>query len=119
MAHPNLLTIAQPVEQRRPLGLLQIGPAKLLLVRLFNRAAKLRRHKLLAVANTEDRHAEFKDDIIRARTACVRDTGRTTGEDDRFRGEVFDEGFIDLIKRVNFRIDAALSHTASDQFCDL
>ena len=49
-------------------------------------AAELLGHRLLAVADAEDRHAGLEDGLRRARAFALGDRGRAAGEDDGLAG---------------------------------
>ncbi len=64
VAHPHRIALAlapHPLEQRRILGHRHLGAAELAVVAALDRAAELLRHRLLAVADAEHRHAGLVD----------------------------------------------------------
>ena len=75
VAHPHRIALAlapHPFEQRRILGHRHLGAAELAVVAALDRAAELLRHRLLAVADAEHRHARLVDAGRRQRRVLCR-----------------------------------------------
>ena len=84
VAHPHLMPLAllpQPVEQRRAVDDLEIGAAELAGAVGIDRAAELLAHRLLAVADAEDRQPRLEEALRHAR-----DSGRASRCPARPRG---------------------------------
>jgi hypothetical protein len=77
-------------------------------------AAELRRHRLLAIADAEDRHAGLPDFVRHARRVLGNDRFRPAGQDDRLRREHGD-GLGGVLEGVDFAISAHLAHAAGNQ----
>ena len=71
-------------------------------------------HQLGAIADPEDRLAEFEDLFIDGGGAFEVDGIRAAGEDDPFDLGVFEAGEV-MVKRDDFRIDLALTDAPGDQ----
>ena len=72
------------------------------------------RHRHLAVADAEHRHAGVEDRLRRARRAGLVHRCRAAGQDDRLRLHLA-EGRFRLLERHDLAIDALLAHAARDQ----
>ena len=84
MVHPHRLAVAdgaQPGQQRRLFGDHDVGAAEFAGVAAFDLAAQLVRHRHLAIADAQHRHARFEHRLRRARRALFHDRwpGRRTG----------------------------------------
>ncbi len=94
------------------------GAAEFAVMAALDLAAELRRHRLLAVADAEHRHAGVVDRFGRERRVLVEHRGRPARQDHRLRlhGE---EGFFRLLERHDLAIDLLLPHPARDELGDL
>ena len=81
-------------------------------------AAELLRHRLLAVADAEHRHAGLVDRGRRQRRALLMHGGRTAGQDHGLRLHRL-EGFFGFLERDDLGIDALLAHAPCDELRDL
>ncbi|OIQ75598.1 hypothetical protein GALL_427340 [mine drainage metagenome] len=117
--HPyQLASLSEPARQHRQLGVSwrDKGAAKLGgAVATFDLAAKAMHHHLLAVANSQDRHAERENRGWRHWRALGKDRGRAARKYHRLGGEVLEEGIRDLLERMNFAIDVQFPQAARDQ----
>jgi hypothetical protein len=84
----------------------------------FHLAAELLRHQLHAIADAKHRHTQVEHDLRRARRASIGDGVRATRQDDAFRRELTDEGFVDVV-RMDLRINVRFANAARDQLGDL
>src|SRR5262249_22094801 len=75
--------------------------------------------RLLAIANAENGRAKLEDRHVRFRAARGVDARGTAGEDDRLRGELFQEGRVHPVERMDLAVDADLAQAAGDQLGDL
>src|SRR6185312_2640479 len=115
--HPHVLRRVvrlEPAEQARMRSRLDPGVAEFASVAAFHRAPELHGHRLQAVADAQQRHAEIEDSLRDARRAR-RDRGfRTAGKDDPLRRKLRD-----LLRRVvpgpDLAIHADLAHPSRDQ----
>src|SRR5690606_9427232 len=85
VAHPYLVALArlpQAIEEHALAGHLDEGAAELAAVRARHPAAELERHRLLAVADGEHRHARLEEMGRRARAVRPGHRGRPAREDD-------------------------------------
>src|SRR6185312_9035599 len=81
-------------------------------------AAELGAHRLHAIADREDWHAELEDDPRRARRRCQRYRGRPARQDHGPRGEVAD--FIGRHREgMNLAIHPVLADAPGDELGDL
>ena len=107
VAHPDRIALAlapHALEQGRLLGHQHLGAAELAVMAALDHAAELRRHRLLAVADAEDRHAGVIDRGRRQRRALVEHRRRPAGEDHALRAQR-PEGLIRLLERHDLAID--------------
>ena len=84
VAHPDRIALAllpHALEQRRVLGHQDLGAAELAVMTALDLAAELLRHRLLAVADAEHRHAGLEDRGGRERRILVEHRGRPAGQD--------------------------------------
>ena len=93
---------------------LDIGAAEFAVMAALDRAAELRRHGHLAVADAEHRDAGGEDRLRGAGRAGFVHRGRAAGEDHRLRLHLL-EGFFGLVERDDLAIDAVLAHATRDQ----
>ena len=117
MAHPDLVLLArlpQPVEQRRLADDLDEGAAELALVGRRDPAAQLLGHRLLAVADGEDRHAGVEEMLRRARAVVPHHRRRPAGEDDALGLQPL-ERLVGAVERRDLAIDAGLAHPPGDE----
>ena len=113
-----LADLPDAVEQRRGLGDLDLGAAELAVMAALDLAAELLRHRLLAVADAEHRHAGLIERRRRQRRARLVHRGRTAGEDHALGAHV-GEGGLRLLVRHDLGIDAFLAHAPGNQLRDL
>jgi hypothetical protein len=109
MAHPDLVALAllpESVEQHRIPDDLDEGAAELAIVGGRDPAAQLLGHRLLAVADAEDRHAGLEEMLRRARAVRPHHRGRAAGEDDPLRPQPR-EGLVGAVERRDLAIDPA------------
>ena len=95
VAHPDLMAPADrpdPVEERALRHDLEIGAAEFAVVAGLDLAAELLGHKLLAVADGQNRNARLEDRLRRARRASIRDRAGPAREDHGL-GSRLGEGF--------------------------
>ncbi len=95
-----------------------IGATELAVMAAFDRAAELRRHHLLAVADAQHRHAAIEDDLRRARAAVVRHAGGGAGQDDGFRVQPR-KGVVGFVEGHDFAKHPRLAHATGDELRDL
>jgi hypothetical protein len=81
-------------------------------------AAELVRHRLLAVTNTEHRHAGLIDRRRCSRRVLVEHRGWPAGKDDPFRPQAV-QRLLGLLEGHDLAVHAFLAHPAGDQFGDL
>ncbi len=118
MAHPDLFVRAnlpQSMEQVAILYDLDEGAAEFAVVRILDGAAELRTHRLLAVADTQNRHVHIEHGVGGARRFHFRHTRGTAGQDDRLGPEGGEAVGVHLVERVNFAINAVFPHAPCDQ----
>ena len=106
--------VAESGEQRVGLDDLDFGMAELALVRGFGGAAKLRRHRLHAVADPEQRQPAVEHLARRGRGARQRGRFGPAGQDDALRAEGRDLRRV-VIPGPDFAVHADLAHAAGDQ----
>ncbi len=80
----------------------------------FNRAAQLLRHRLLAVADAEHRHAGLINRFGGERGVPIEHRGRSAREDYALRLELAQRRF-GLLKRNDLAIDVLLAHAPRDE----
>src|SRR6185503_15901504 len=97
---------------------LDLGAAELAVVAALDLAAELLRHRLLAVADAEHRHAGLVDRLWRERRVLCVHRGRSTGEDHCLRLHLL-EGLLRLLVRHDLGIDLLLPHPPRDELGDL
>jgi len=117
VAHPHLVARAggpQALEQRAFLVDLEEGATEFAVVAAFDLAAELGAHRLLAIADAEDRQAAVEDDLRRARASLVQRRGRAARQDDRLRLQPV-ETFFGGLEGDDLAIDAGFAHAACDQ----
>ena len=91
VAHPHRITLADfpnAVIERRRFGHLHFGAAEFAVMAAFDLAAELLRHRLLAIADAEHRHAGLIDRHRRERRVLVEHGRRPAGEDHAFRPQL-------------------------------
>ena len=121
VAHPHRIVLAGTphVVEQAALGFhLHIGAAELAMMPALDRAAELRRHGHLAVADAEHRHARVEDLLRRARGARLVHGFRPAREDDAVRLHRV-EGFFGFLERHDLGIDPLLADAPRDQLGDL
>ncbi len=117
VAHPDRIFLAllpHALEQRRVLGHRHFGAAEFAVMPALHLAAELMRHRLLAVADAEHRHAGLEDRHRRERRARLEHRGRSAGQDHGLRLHR-GEGFLRLLIRHDLGIDLFLAHPPRDQ----
>ena len=117
VAHPHLVGFAdapQPVEQGAVIDHLDEGAAEFAVVGRRDHSAKLVRHRLLAVADRQDRQAGIEEVLRRARAVFPHHRRRTARQDDPLGLQPL-ERFVGGIERRDLAIDAGLAHAARDQ----
>src|SRR5262249_4847113 len=115
--HPDWIALAlapHALEQRRILGHRHLGAAELTMVPALDLAAELLRHRLLAVADAENRHARLVDGGRSERRVVIEHRGWAAGEDHAFRPHRF-EGLVRLRTRHDFAIDLFFAHSSRDE----
>ncbi len=121
MAHPHRIALAlapDAVEQCAAVGHLDLGAAELAGVAALHFAAELFRHRLLAVADAEHRHAGVKQRRRRHRGVTVEHRGGAAGQD-HAAGLHLGKGLARLLERRDLAVDALLAHPPGDQLRDL
>ena len=117
VAHPDRIALAlapHALEQGRLLGHQHLGAAELAVMPALDHAAELRRHRLLAVADAEDRHARLIDRGRRQRRTLIEHRGRPAREDHALRPQGL-EGLIRLLERHDLAIDLLLAHAPGNE----
>src|SRR3977135_211338 len=107
MAHPDRISLAlfpHVFGQRAILGDLDLGATKLPVVAALDLAAELVRHRLLAVADAEYRHARLVDRHGSEWRAGFMHRRWPAGEDDRLRLHR-PEGFFRPLERYDLAIN--------------
>ena len=97
---------------------LDLGAAEFAMVAALDLAAELLRHRLLAVADAEHRHAGVIDRLGRQRRVLVEHRGRPARQDHRLRLHGA-EGGLGLLVGHDLAIDLFLAHPPRDQLGDL
>ena len=97
---------------------LDLGAAEFAVMAALDLAAELRRHRLLAVADAEHRHAGLIDRLGRQRRILVEHRGRPARQDHRLRLHLA-EGGLGLLVGHDLAIDLLLAHPPRDQLGDL
>ena len=121
MAHPYRIALAfAPCarEQRGVLGDQYLGASELAMMSCLHRAAELCRHRLLAVADAEDRHACVIDHRRGERRIPVEHGGWAARKDHAFRPHRL-EGFFRFLEWHDLAIDLVLAHAPRNQLGDL
>src|SRR5436305_8422936 len=106
--------LPDPVEEGAIAGHFDFGAAEFGGVSALDLAAELRRHRLLAVADAEHRHAGRPNLIRHARGVVGDDRFRPAGEDDRLRRQLGD-GIRGVLEGMDFAIDPRFAHPAGDE----
>ena len=88
------------------------------MVPAFDFATELLRHRLLAVADAEDRHARRIDRGRSERRIAIEHRGRTAGQDHALRPHR-PEGLVRPLKRHDFAVHFLFAHTSGDELGDL
>ena len=117
VAHPDRIALAfspHALEQRALGDDLDLGAAELAVMAALDLAAELRRHRLLAVADAEHRHAGVEDVLRRPRRDRLGHRGRPAGEDDALRLHLA-EGLLGRLERHDLGIDPLLAHPPRDE----
>ncbi len=117
VAHPYGVALAlapDALEQGRLLRHQHLGAAELAVMVALDHAAELRRHRLLAVADAEHRHARLVDGGRRERRVLVEHRSRSAGQDHALRPHRL-EGLGRLLERHDLAIDLLLAHPPRDQ----
>ncbi len=117
VAHPDRIALAllpHALEQRRVLGDQHLGAAELAMMPALDLAAELVRHRLLAVADAEDRHAGVEQFLGGERRVLVEHRGRPAGQDHRLRLHP-GEGLGRLLVRHDLGIDLLFAHPARNE----
>ena len=117
VAHPHLFARAHlpdPIEERARLDDVEVGPPELALRGRFDRAAQRRAHRLLAVADSEERDAERVDALVGARRLGLGERCRPARENDAPRRQAFDLARPRSV-RPDLAVDPGLAHPARDQ----
>jgi len=94
------------------------GVAKLTRRAAFHRTAKLCRHGLHAVADTQHRHTKLEDNLRRIPFLAGVHRIRPAGKDDAARVELANELFAH-VERMQFAIHLLLTHAAGNQLRNL
>ncbi|KFG89070.1 hypothetical protein BV98_003163 [Sphingobium herbicidovorans NBRC 16415] len=117
VAHPHLMPLAfgpQAVEQGAPLLHLDEGAAELAAFAAFDIAAHLLHHRLLAIADAQDRDARVKEGLRRAWAVLPHDGRWAARQDDALWLEPL-ERFGGAVEGRDFGIDARLAYAPRDQ----
>ena len=122
VAHPDGIAFAVApdiLEQvARRLHHLDVGAAEFAVMAALDRAAELRRHRHLAVADAEHRHAGVEDRLRRARRAGLVNRRGAAGEDDAARLHR-GEGGGGFVEGDDLAVDPLLAHAPGDELGDL
>ena len=121
VAHPHRIFLADlpdTVGQRGRARDLHFGAAELAMMAGLDLAAELDRHRLLAIADAEHRHAGLEDRRRRQRRVLVEHRSRTAGQDDAFRLHLAKGGF-GFLERHDFAIDFLFAHATGNELRDL
>ena len=122
VAHPDLLAgtgAPDAFENRAGLLHLDVGAAEFLVVGAFDLAAKLLDHRLLAVANAEQRQSEIEYEFRRARGIGFGHAGRAAGENNTLRREALYAFLGRLVERPDFAVNAVFAKAPGDELRDL
>ncbi|ETW14695.1 cytosine deaminase [Roseivivax marinus] len=121
VAHPDLLAPAavhEPASEkvdallgRHDPGAAELGGA----VAALHLSAEHLRHHLLAVADAENRHAQFEHLLRRARAVGVDHRGRAARQDHRFRRHFVEKRVVDLLEWMDFAVDVQFAQPTRDQ----
>lgn len=117
MAHPDLMARAGGPEALEQLAVpvdLEEGAAEFAVMTAFDLAAELHAHRLLAVADAEDRQAAVEDDLGRSRRPLVHRGSRAAGQDHGLRLQAF-ESLFGRLEGNDLAIDAGLAHAPCDE----
>ena len=101
-------SILDSPEQRRVAAGTHFGVAEFALARAFDAASQLRSHQVHAVADAENRDAEFEDHLRGLEIVDVIDRIGAAGEDDSLRRKVADERLGDVVG-MQLAVDLLLS----------
>ena len=123
VAHPHLLAVGlepavqqiEPVVLRRDEGTAEFRghmPA-------LHLAAEQMHHRLLAVADAENRNAEFEHLLGRQRRTLRKYRGRSARQDHGLGARLIEIFLSDVIEGMDFAVDVQLTQTAGDQLGDL
>ena len=121
VAHPHLLLVTglpNTVEQRRRSRHLEVCPPELAVIAAFDAAAELLNHRLLAITDAKHRQTALEHPVRRPRCAHLGHARRPAGQYHRPRMQSL-ERLLRLVERHDFRVDASLSHTPSNELRDL
>jgi len=122
VAHPHLFmraVVPHARRDRRGGDDVDIGAAKFAVVAGFDEAAQLLDHRLLAVADAEQRDAHGEQAVGGAGGVGGGDAGGAARKDDPARGEGLDAGFVALVEGPDFAVDAQFPQAAGDELGDL
>ena len=117
VAHPDRIFFAlgpDAFEDRAVGDHLDLGAAEFAVMAALYSASELLRHRLLAVADAEHRHAGVIDRLGRQRRVLVEHRGGPAGQDHRLRLHVA-EGGLRLLVGHDLAIDLFLAHPPRDQ----
>ena len=121
MAHPHLVGLAlgpKAVEQCTVVDDLDERAPELAIVGRRDPAAELMGHRLLAVADAEDRQPAVEKMLRRARALIPHHRARSAGQDYALGLKPL-EGFVCGVERDDFRIDAGFADAPRDQLGNL
>ncbi len=121
VAHPHGVPgafLPDALEQRGVLHHLDLGAAEFAVMSALDLAAELRRHRLLAVADAEHRHAGIENGLRSARRRRFGHRGGAAGEDHAARLHR-GEGVSRLLERDDLAIDPLLADAPGDELGNL
>jgi hypothetical protein len=121
VAHPYGVAVAlfpHTGKQRAVVLDLEFGAAEFAVVAGFDRAAELRHHGLLAIADAEHGELRLEHPVGRARGAHLGHAGGAAGKDHGFRLQPL-QCAGRVVERYDLGIDPVLAHPAGDQLSDL
>ena len=126
VAHPDLehpfavgaLKVFNAFQELRVVVGTHFGVAEFALGAAFNAAPQLLRHRLHAVADTQNRDAGLKDGVRDLVVAFFIGAHVRARKDDALRCKLSDE-FGGNIIGVDFAVDVGFAHAACDELCDL
>ena len=121
VAHPHRILFAlapHAFEQWRVLGDRHFGATEFAMMPALDLATELVRHRLLAVADAEHRHARFIDRFRRERRILIENRRGPAREDDGLRLHLTESSF-GLLVRNDLGIDLFLPDPARDELGDL